>query len=123
MKYIVYNMLCYMEILLTLVLLLPAGSSANETFRCGIKPIPNIGCSIGRCIDGEWEQICDSLPMLSCGIKPIPNVGCNIGQCVNGEWEEVCETSPILSCGIKPIANIGCKIGRCVDGEWEQVCD
>ena len=109
--------------IITLILLLPTGSSADGTLKCGIKPIPDIGCRIGSCVNGEWEQICDSAPSLSCGIKPIPDVGCRIGQCVNGEWEQVCDISPMLDCGIRPIPDIGCKIERCVDGEWEQVCD
>ena len=62
----------------------------SGSYSCGIKPFPEIGCRIGRCVDGAWEQICDSAPTLSCGIKPIPEVGCRIGRCVNGAWEQVC---------------------------------
>lgn len=97
--------------------------SIGGGFGCGIKPIPKIGCRIGRCTDGGWEQICDSSPMLSCGIKPIPNVGCRIGRCVDGAWEQICDANSSLSCGIKPIPKIGCSIGRCVDGRWEQICN
>ena len=30
-----------------------------QNLICGIKPIPELGCRIGRCVDGAWEQICD----------------------------------------------------------------
>jgi len=117
-----YHMRTYVLALLAIILLMPPLSYADGTLKCGIKPIPEIGCRIGRCVDGMWEQICDTSPTISCGIKPIPNVGCRIGQCVNGQWEQVCDVSPTISCGIKPIPDVGCKIGRCVNGEWEQVC-
>lgn len=97
-------------------------ASGSATLACGIKPIPDIGCRIGRCVDGAWEQVCDSAPMLTCGIRPIPDIGCRIGRCVDGAWEQICDSAPTLSCGIKPIPEIGCHIGRCVDGAWEQVC-
>ena len=99
------------------------GSAWAQSLTCGLKPIPDVGCRIGRCVNGAWEQVCDQSPALVCGIKPIPNVGCRIGRCVNGEWEQVCDQSPSLTCGIKPIPAVGCRIGRCIDGEWEQVCD
>ena len=99
----------------------PAASAQNLT--CGLKPIPALGCRIGRCGNGAWEQICDSNPGLSCGLKPIPAVGCRVGRCVDGGWEQICDQSPGLSCGLKPIPAVGCRIGRCVDGAWEQVCD
>ena len=94
-----------------------------QNLACGLKPIPAIGCRIGRCVNGAWEQICDRNPGLSCGLKPIPEIGCRIGRCVDGVWEQVCDQNPALSCGIKPIPAIGCRIGRCVDGVWEQVCN
>lgn len=100
-----------------------AGTSTPYYASCGIKPIPNIGCRVGRCVDGRWEQICDSSPALSCGIKPIPNIGCRIGRCVDGAWEQVCDSNSSLTCGIRPIPKIGCQIGRCVDGRWEQICN
>jgi hypothetical protein len=62
-----------------------------QSLTCGSKPIPEIGCRIGRCVNGAWEQICDSNPGLSCGLKPIPEIGCRIGRCVDGVWEQVCE--------------------------------
>ena len=31
----------------------------NPGLSCGIKPIPAVGCRIGRCVDGVWEQVCD----------------------------------------------------------------
>ena len=78
-------------------LLIVAGMLALSSFAsaqsltCGIRPIPGVGCRIGRCVDGAWEQVCDQSPGLSCGIKPIPNVGCRIGRCVDGAWEQVCD--------------------------------
>lgn len=102
---------------------LPGGDGiAQGTLACGLRPLPEIGCRIGRCVDGHWEQICDRSPTLSCGIKPVPNVGCRIGRCVSRNWEQICDSAPTLSCGLKPIPRVGCRIGRCVDGRWEQVC-
>jgi Domain of unknown function (DUF4156) len=95
----------------------------SGTRTCGIKPVPEIGHKVGRCINGRWEQISVSSPTTACGVKPIANIGCRIGRCVDGQWEQVCERSPLVSCGIKPILNIGCRIGRCVDGQWEQICN
>lgn len=62
-----------------------------QNLSCGLKPIPEIGCRIGRCVYGAWEQVCGRKPGLSCGLKPIPAVGCRIGRCVNGGWEQVCD--------------------------------
>ena len=125
-----------MKLLALALILAPIFASANPVssntkplvvaygeMNCGIRPIANIGCRIGRCVDGAWEQVCDSNPGISCGIKPIPNIGCRIGRCVGSEWEQVCDSNPGISCGIKPIPNIGCRIGRCVGSEWEQVCN
>ncbi len=89
--------------------------------QCGIKPIPKIGCTIGRCVNGEWEQDC-SKSVGTCGIKPIPDIGCTIGRCINGKWEQICNATPTLKCGLKPLPQIGCRVGQCVNGEWEQVC-
>ncbi|MDH5198473.1 MAG: hypothetical protein OEY20_14620 [Gemmatimonadota bacterium] len=72
------------------VLALSSFASA-QSLTCGIEPIPDVGCRIGRCVDGAWEQVCDQNPGLSCGIKPIPSVGCRIGRCVDGAWEQVCD--------------------------------
>lgn len=98
------------------------GASAQSA-SCGLKPLPELGCRIGRCVNGAWEQICDSNPVLSCGIRPTPSLGCRIGRCVDGVWEQICDRMPTLSCGLKPIPNLGCRIGRCVDGVWEQICN
>ena len=70
---------------------LPQGVASAQSLTCGIKPIPSVGCRIGRCVNGAWEQVCDQSPGLSCGVKPIPNVGCRIGRCVDGMWEQVCD--------------------------------
>ena len=53
-----------------LAITVPAVAPA-QNLTCGLKPIPEIGCRIGRCVNGAWEQICDRNPGLSCGIKPI----------------------------------------------------
>jgi hypothetical protein len=58
--------------------------------NCGIKPIPSIGYRIGRCINGQWEQVSEGFSSgLNCGIKPIPRIGYKIGRCINGQWEQV----------------------------------
>jgi hypothetical protein len=66
-------------------------TAAAQSLTCGLKPIPALGCRIGRCVNGEWEQICDQNPGLTCGLKPIPAIGCRIGRCVDGVWEQVCD--------------------------------
>jgi hypothetical protein len=95
----------------------------GQSQTCGLKPLPELGCRIGRCVNGAWEQICDANPALSCGLKPLPELGCRIGRCVDGAWEQICDRNPSLSCGLKPLPELGCRIGRCVDGAWEQVCN
>lgn len=110
-----------LTLLLVLVSMLTAHDVGAQT--CGIKPIPHIGCKVGQCVGGKWEQVCNQFPTLTCGIKPTPHIGCKIGQCVDGAWEQVCNQFPTLTCGIKPIPHILCRIGRCIDGEWEQVCN
>jgi hypothetical protein len=103
--------------------LLGIRSASAQSLTCGLKPLPSLGCRIGRCVNGAWEQICDQSPAVSCGLQPLPAVGCRIGRCVSGVWEQVCDRSPSLSCGLKPLPRVGCRIGRCVDGVWEQVCN
>ena len=73
-----YHMRKYILALLAIIFLIPTVSYADGTLNCGIKPIPKAGCRIGRCVDGMWEQICDTSPTISCGIRPIPDVGCSI---------------------------------------------
>jgi len=68
----------YTLVLIVFILLIPSVSYADGTLKCGIKPVPKVGCKIGRCVNGTWEQICDTSPILNCGIKPIPEVGCRI---------------------------------------------
>ena len=63
---------------------------AHGNLTCGLQPLPDIGCHIGRCVDGAWQQVCNSAPTLTCGIRPIPDVGCRVGRCVDGAWEQVC---------------------------------
>ena len=62
-----------------------------STTNCGIKPIPQLGYEIGRCVNGQWEQVSSSKTTnsINCGIKPIPQLGYKIGRCVNGRWEQV----------------------------------
>ena len=114
--------------LLSMALGFPTGVGAgviegSANLTCGLKPVPDVGCRIGRCVNGKWEQVCDSAPTLSCGVQPVPDVGCRIGRCVNGQWEQVCDSTAVLTCGLKPIPDVGCRIERCVNGQWEQVCD
>ena len=102
-----------------------------QSLNCGLKPLPEIGCQIGQCVNGKWEQVCSSsrgqATNLSCGIKPLPQIGCRIGRCVNGSWQQVCSNTrgqpTNLSCGIKPLPMLGCRIGQCINGQWQQVCN
>jgi len=93
--------------------------------NCGVKPVPRVGYEIGRCVNGQWEQVSKSGlgGALSCGVKPVPRVGYEIGRCVNGQWEQVSKSGfgGAVNCGVKPIPRVGYKIGRCVNGQWEQV--
>ena len=78
-------------ILLIGLAVMHSGSATGQgNLTCGLKPLSNLGCRVGRCVDGAWEQICDTSPRLSCGLKPLPNLGCRIGRCVDGVWEQVC---------------------------------
>jgi len=50
----------WLRCLLIVVGVLALSSFASaQSLTCGIKPIPNVGCRIGRCVDGAWEQVCD----------------------------------------------------------------
>ena len=91
--------------------------------NCGLKPLPKLGYRIGRCINGQWEQVSEGYSSgLNCGLKPLPQLGYKIGRCINGQWEQVSEGySSGLNCGLKPIPKLGYKIGRCINGQWEQV--
>ncbi len=40
---------------------------ASGELQCGLKPLPDLGCRIDRCVDGSWEQVCDTSPTLNCG--------------------------------------------------------
>ena len=77
-------------VILSLLLLFVSVPVSGQSFVCGLKPIPDLGCRIGRCVDGAWEQVCDRNPGLSCGLKPLPGLGCRIGRCVDGVWEQIC---------------------------------
>jgi hypothetical protein len=97
----------------------------SSAFNCGFKPLPKLGYEIGRCINGEWEQVSKggTSAAMNCGFKPLPALGYEIGRCINGEWEQVSKggTSSAFNCGFKPLPRLGYKIGRCINGEWEQV--
>ena len=63
-----------------------------STVNCGVKPVPRVGYEIGRCVNGQWEQVSRRGRFgssVNCGVKPIPRVGYVIGRCVNGQWEQV----------------------------------
>jgi hypothetical protein len=94
-----------------------------SAFNCGLKPLPQLGYEIGRCINGRWEQVSKraSSP-LNCGHKPLPQLGYEIGRCINGQWEQISKrTNSSLNCGLKPHPRLGYRIGRCINGQWEQV--
>jgi hypothetical protein len=93
------------------------------SMNCGFKPFPKLGYRIGRCIDGEWEQVStEASSGMNCGFKPFPKLGYKIGRCIGGEWEQIStEASSGMNCGFKPFPKLGYKIGRCIGGEWEQV--
>ena len=93
------------------------------TLNCGLKPLPQLGYEIGRCINGQWEQVSKSSNSnLNCGLKPLPQLGYEIGRCINGQWEQVSKSSNSnLNCGLKPLPQLGYEIGRCINGQWEQV--
>lgn len=110
-------------LLLLVAYLYPNFSYAEGYLNCGVPPVPQIGCRIGQCVNGQWQQICDSNPSISCGIPPVPEVGCRIGQCVDGQWQQICDSQPTMSCGIPPVPQVGCRIGQCVDGQWQQICN
>ena len=97
-------------------------SPTTGNMTCGLPPLPQMGCRVGACVDGQWQQICDQAPTKSCGLPPLPDPGCQIGECVDGRWQEVCNQSPAMSCGLPPLPALGCRIGACVDGRWQQVC-
>lgn len=43
------------------VIIINGGSDTNPngySRACGFKPFPQLGCQIGRCVNGVWEQIC-----------------------------------------------------------------
>src|SRR3989338_7807151 len=89
---------------------------ADGEWTCGLKPLPNMGCRIGMCVNGAWQQICDSAPTMTCGLPPLPSIGCRIGACVDGHWEQICDSNPTMSCGPKPLPNPRCRLGRCLGG-------
>jgi len=50
----------WLRCLLIVVGVLALSSFASaQSLVCGIQPIPDVGCRIGRCVDGAWEQVCD----------------------------------------------------------------
>jgi len=91
--------------------------------NCGVKPVPRVGYRIGRCINGQWEQVSSGYSSgINCGVKPVPRVGYRIGRCINGQWEQVSDGfSSGINCGVKPVPRVGYRIGRCINGQWEQV--
>lgn len=94
-----------------------------SSMNCGLKPLPQLGYEIGRCINGQWEQVSKSNSSnMNCGLKPLPQLGYEIGRCINGQWEQVSKSnSSNINCGLKPLPKLGHVIGRCINGQWEQV--
>ncbi len=114
------------RVVLLLVVCLAGGLPAELAARaenCGMKPFPRPGCKTGRCVDGHWEQQCDSRSGLACGMKPIPRPGCSPARCDNGVWKQDCARAGDHACGLKPPARKGCRVGDCVDGRWQQLCE
>jgi len=35
-----------------------SSNSNSYNMTCGFKPFPQLGCQIGRCVNGAWEQVC-----------------------------------------------------------------
>lgn len=33
-------------------------ANANIAYSCGLKPLPRVGCVIGDCVNGVWQQVC-----------------------------------------------------------------
>lgn len=93
-------MMKYIRIKMSLIVVICAvgnlatlrGAFAYGEMHCGLRPLPSPGCHIGRCVNGQWEEICGGSygSPLSCGLRPLPAPGCHIGRCVNGEWEQIC---------------------------------
>lgn len=108
-------------ILIMSFLLLGMGCQAYAA-DCGPRPLPEGGCKVGTCVNGQWEQICTPSTTLPCGIKPVAGPGCKIGNCVDGNWEQICNKKSFISCGPQPSPSQGCTVGKCVDGKWEQIC-
>jgi hypothetical protein len=94
-----------MKYLISLIVLLFCVHTQAQSLVCGLKPLPKVGCKIGQCIDGKWQQVCSNKNPYSNNNSPFGNQ-----QATN------------LSCGIKPIPPVGCKIGQCIDGKWQKVC-
>lgn len=91
--------------------------------NCSVKPLPQPGCTIGSCVNGQWQQNCSGNALLSCGPKPLPQPGCSIGECINNQWQQLCSfPDKQLQCGVKPLPQPGCHIGECIQGKWQNVC-
>lgn len=50
-------MLRIFYVFIIISVLLPVYSYAQN---CGFKPYAQLGCKIGRCVNGKWEQVCGS---------------------------------------------------------------
>jgi len=113
----------FFKILVLMAFLVSPAFGQSSSLNCGLKPLPKLRYKIGRCINGQWEQVSKrTSSSLNCGLKPLPKLGYKIGRCINGQWEQVSKrTSSSLNCGLKPLPKLGYKIGRCINGQWEQV--
>jgi hypothetical protein len=110
-------------LLLALVTSVYSVTGLAASISCGIKPIPRVGCKVGSCVDGRWQQQCDSRSGLACGLKPLPRPGCEVARCIDGKWQQDCSSQGDHVCGLKPLPKPGCRVGNCVDGKWQQTCD
>lgn len=34
-------------------------TSSAGIHHCGLKPLPEVGCHIGNCVNGRWENVCN----------------------------------------------------------------
>jgi len=47
----------FFKILLLMGVFVSPAFGQSSSLNCGLKPLPNLGYKIGRCINGRWEQV------------------------------------------------------------------
>ena len=54
------NKMLKLVMVLTLTLLSFSSTQvSSQSMTCGLRPLPQLGCRIGRCVGGVWEQVCN----------------------------------------------------------------